>query len=290
MRALAAILPAAISCAAACAAEPAAELVYTVERAEQRVVVRGVRGDDELLYAGFEARPAGVAVDVRSEVGELAMFVEPPTLLYPTGWARDELGAGLELVMVAGTWRGRYAGRELELGLASERTALAAELGASPLGAALRELVPFHAKVRALMAETRWVFTVAALADAALGLDPAAWPRHEDALDLDPPGMLAGDQPGLGMTCATSIRCPGEAPICVTEDHAQTRGFCSRTCSDDRDCSDGSICGLVVGDVPGVSGSLRMCYVPCPGSCPRLLSCVGTFGAPAPSVCAPAQP
>jgi hypothetical protein len=290
MRALTAIVPALLSLLAACAAEPLPDAVYTVERVEQRVLVRGARGDEELLRASFEAQPAGIAVDVQSAAGAFALFVEPPTLLYPTGWARDDRGAGLELAVAESRWRGQYAGRAFELSRASERSALAAELGAAPLGIALRELVPFHAKVRALMAETRPVFIVAALADAALGFEPAAWPRHEDALDLDPPGMLDGDQPGLGMTCASSIRCPGDAPTCVTEDHQQTYGFCSRTCSDDRDCEGGAICGLMVGDVPGVSGELAMCYVPCPGSCPRLLSCVGAFGAPSASVCAPAQP
>ncbi|HWU91242.1 MAG TPA: hypothetical protein VN253_28440 [Kofleriaceae bacterium] len=289
MRARAAIVLASLSLLAACASEPLAEAVYTVERVEQRVLVRGALGDEELLRAGFEAQAAGIAVDVRSPAGAFAIFVEQPARLYPTGWARDAGGAGLELAGSASAWRGQYAGRTFELSTATDREALAAELGAAPLGDVLRELVPFHAKVRALMAETRSVFTVAALADAALGFEPGAWPRHVDALDLEPPGMLAGDQPGLGMTCATSIRCAGDAPICVTEDHQQTFGFCSRTCLDDGDCGDGAVCGLMVGDVPGVSGELRMCYVPCPGSCPRLLQCVGRFGAPAASVCGPVQ-
>lgn len=284
----------ALALLAGCTDEPpgATEAVYTVERVEQRVLVRGTRGGEELLRAGFEVKAAAIAVDVQSSAGAFAMLVELPPLPYPAGWARDDGGAGLELAGAASAsaWRARYAGRAFELGRASDREALAAELGAAPLGSALRELVPFHAKVRALMAETRPVFTVAALADAALGFDPAAWPRHVDALDLEPPGMLGGDRPGLGMTCATSIRCAGDAPICVTEDHAQTFGFCSRTCIDDADCGGGAICGLMVGDIPGVSGTLRMCYVPCPGRCPGLLACVGRFGAPSPSVCGPLQP
>lgn len=275
---------------ASCADAPPSEAEITVSREAARVTVRSALGDEELWRADFEAQPAGIAVEVRAAAGAASLQVAQATPLYPAGFARGEDGAALELTVAGSAWRGRYAGRDFALGRASEREALAAELGAAPLGIALRALVPFHAKVRALMAETRPVFTAAALADAALGFDPDAWPRHTDALDLDPPGMLDGDRPGLGMTCSTKIRCPGDAPICVTEDHAQERGFCSRTCTDDADCGDGAICGLSVGDIPGVEGALRMCYVPCPGSCPQLLQCVGRFGAPAASVCGPAQP
>ena len=80
---------------------------------------------------------------------------------------------------------------------------------------------------------------------------------------------------GFGGTCADSIKCPDDAPICVTPTHDEEYGFCSRECSTDLRCQSpmgDAFCSIVVTDIPGIEGSLQMCAFEC-SHCPANLYC-----------------
>ncbi len=93
---------------------------------------------------------------------------------------------------------------------------------------------------------------------------------------------------GFGGVCASFIKCPDEAPICVTVNHMETYGFCTMTCSDLFDClSDAGVtaCGAEIIDVPGVDGSVRGCSFDCSASgCPAGFTCLTPL-----NICFPLQ-
>lgn len=155
------------------------------------------------------------------------------------------------------------------------------EFAETTVGRTVSALAELHIQVPALMAETEGYFALAAW----VRDDPRdSWPKYSTELDDSPPGWLEGDVLGLGMICASFIRCPGSAPFCVTVDHQQTYGFCSRSCVGDAQCSgarEGGRCDITVSDTPGISGAVRMCVVGCGEGdvCPGRLSCEREPGA-----------
>src|SRR5262245_51743482 len=82
---------------------------------------------------------------------------------------------------------------------------------------------------------------------------------------------------GFGGVCASTIRCPDQAPICATASHMETWGYCTRACVDLFDClSDAGVtsCGADIIDVPGADGPVRGCAFDCSaGGCPDGFSC-----------------
>lgn len=238
---------------------------------------------DPAIGGGFELRPAA----------QLALRPGPLGWKTPAGQlVGPELAAPLDLKAMANgapAWTGSLDGTPYQLWVPAERAALADALAASGLATPLRTVLPYHRHVRAWMAEAAAVFAVAALAEPTTTLEPSSWPAITTADQLDPPGKLAGDSPGLGMTCSTEIRCPPDAPICVTATHEQHYGFCTRACLEHAECERGrGQCGLAVTDIPGVPDGMTTCYLTCAGdgSCPGLLRCTAEFNGQA-GVCAP---
>ena len=91
---------------------------------------------------------------------------------------------------------------------------------------------------------------------------------------------------GFGGTCADSIKCPDDSPICVTPTHDEEYGFCSRECSTDLRCDSAAgdaFCSIIVTDIPGIEGSLQMCAFECT-HCPPNMYCH-----PERKKCVPAQ-
>ena len=260
--------------------------VFTVDRGDLELVLEGWAGEASLLEARIELDGERVNMSYRDDAGrELRATVEiqARSVVRPAA----EVSDGVHVLTLSGPiedgrprWLATLDGVDFDVDLPDQRAALAGALGETEIGAGFLRLLPFRDKVRAKMAETRTLFEVAGLAAAV-----DEWPPlHLDDDDLEPPGMLPGDTPSLGMTCATSIRCPGTAPYCVTPTHDEVHGVCLRTCVDDDDClvADGvGRCGIEVGDVPGVSGTLRMCAIGCADEiCPNLLTCDGGSCAP----------
>ena len=271
--------------AVACADDGAAPI--EVVRQEDHLTVRG---PDLALVA----RLAADRTALRCRLGDGGPdFALAPG---PLGWSAPS-GAIGPLSLSTGSagepaWIAQLDGVDYRLWRDDDRAALAQALAPTALGGELAAALPYHRHARAWMAETRALFAIAALAVAGTDDDPRSWPIVETDLDRDPPGLRPGDRPGLGMTCSTEIRCPGDAPICVTESHEQVHGFCTRACLDDRECDDGGggRCGLAITDVPGVSAGLTGCYLPCGGAvadCPALLACHATYADQPASICAP---
>jgi len=80
---------------------------------------------------------------------------------------------------------------------------------------------------------------------------------------------------GYGSVCASFIRCPPDAPICVTRTHDEVYGYCTRLCGDLFDCvTDAAVYGCVafVTDIPGVDGGAFGCGFDCLG-CPAGFAC-----------------
>ncbi len=159
----------------------------------------------------------------------------------------------------------------------AERDDVVRQIAGGPLGAAFRELAAYRGAVTGHLAEASAVFEVVGLfQEWPDGVEPA-WPALDDPRDTDPPGHLEGDVVGLGMTCSSKIRCPSHAPYCVTADHAEARGVCTRACAADDDCAAPSgigRCSLPVTDIPDVPGSVLACRIECDeGACPGLLLC-----------------
>lgn len=257
----------------------------TVERTGARVEVTGRRQAATTLTISFTLADARLLIAFAdfTRGTRMSMSVESvgATILKPAGTANSaaaELSAEGGVEAGALRWRARFGSQEYDALEPSSRNQLARALAATDLGAALLDLLRMRTKVRARMAEARSAMELAALAvpiDAA-GEDLPAELRGAD--DLQPPGMLTGDTPALGMTCATSIKCPGSAPYCVTPSHAVPFGVCNRSCLDADDCTAPRAvgrCSVDVGDVPGLSGSLRMCDLRCGAqqTCPYLLTC-----------------
>jgi hypothetical protein len=222
---------------------------------DSRVTLQATLGDAALVVAGDVD---GVAFEVRLDDVVAERALSP----------RGELTVGTETIV-------------LDPGEP-------ADLAATEAGAVLAHLWLLQAHVRARMAEMTPLFAVASWTAGGAD-DPASWPELHTPDDIEPPGMMAGDTADLGMTCATTIECPGRAPVCATETHADVHGFCTRACWRDDDCGEGGECALELGDVPGMSKPLRSCMLRCSpeAACPGLLSCGAGFGIPTASVCRP---
>jgi hypothetical protein len=149
----------------------------------------------------------------------------------------------------------------------------------------LAAVAPYREAIEARLSEAAPVFVVVGLFQAwPDGVEPA-WPVLDDPRDRDPPGHLAGDLVGLGMTCSAAIRCPDSAPYCVTVDHGATFGVCTRACASDAACGDDRRCAQPVVDIPDVSDSVLTCEIDCAAAaCPGLLAC-----SPATAVCEATQ-
>ena len=229
-----------------------------------------------------EVRRTGVAIDVvwdraavtlDATLGEVAIAIDavatgpgvPVTAVVTVGAATFAVRNDL-VVIDDVTYR---------LGVWQERNQVVAVLAAGPIGPALVALAPYRTAIEAHLAEAAPVFAVVALFQAwPDGVEPP-WPALDDPRDVEPPGHLAGDLVGLGMTCATHIRCPSSAPFCVTVDHGATYGVCTRACASDAACAiAGGRCAQPVIDIPDVPGAVLTCDIACvAGACPGLLAC-----------------
>ncbi len=257
----------------------------TVERTGARVEVVGRIGSATTLDISFTLSDSRILVGFADYTRgtQMSMSVESAaaTILKPGGSAATmaaELAVEGGVEAGAPRWHARLGMEEYDPLEAGSRNRLARALAATDLGAALLDLLRVRTKVRARMAEARSAMELAALATPVDDSGENLPAELKDADDLRPPGMLAGDTPGLGMTCASSIKCSGSAPYCVTPSHAVRYGVCNRACLDGDDCNAPGVtgrCSVDVGDVPGVSGSLRMCDLRCGAqqSCPYLLTC-----------------
>jgi hypothetical protein len=150
---------------------------------------------------------------------------------------------------------------------ADDRSKVAERLSSTVYRAAFDTFAPYRTALVARVPASKRIFDLFA---PLIGID-AAWPNLDEPDDLNPPGMIEGDSPGLGMRCASSIKCPNPAPFCVTANHEETYGFCTRACETTEDCAgavgaaNGAfLCNLPVSDVPGVPTSIRACAKPSP--------------------------
>jgi len=148
---------------------------------------------------------------------------------------------------------------------------LASALSRTELGYVLAELLRYEGVFLARMPDLRPAFFLARLA---VDHAPSAIELNDDRT---PPGMIVGDTPGLGMTCADNIKCPSSAPYCVKEQHEDRYGSCTRLCLTSDDCRSGVVagaCSLPVNDIPGITGYHVGCAIPCSHhACPGLLGC-----------------
>ncbi len=246
------------------------EVIDDVRRVGSSVEVVRSRGGVELLRISVDARADGVTLAAR---GAHALAIDaiatapgvPITATLRAGAAvlevRNDLVVQGNEVLRLRDWR--------------ERNQLVAQLG--PIAPALAMVAPYRAAIEARLAEATPLFTAVGLFQAwPDGVEPA-WPALDDPRDRAPPGQLAGDVVGLGMTCSAMVRCPNAAPYCVTRDHATTYGVCTRACASDAACAvAGGIgrCTQPVIDIPDVAGPLLTCEIGCAGSaCPGLLAC-----------------
>jgi hypothetical protein len=252
---------AAVFALAGCAA-PAEDDAIVIRRVEARV----------------EVRRAGLAIDVAAGA-RIAL-----TATWPGGaLAIDAAATGPGVPITASVHAGDGAleirndlviagDATYRLSVASERDAVVGGLDPA-LAAALAEVAPYREAIEARLAEAAPVFAAVGLFQAWPGGVEPAWPRLEDPRDATPPGQLAGDVTGLGMTCASDIRCPDSAPFCVTRDHGQAFGVCTRACADDAACGAGH-CTQPVIDIPDVTGAVLTCELDCATSaCPGRLAC-----------------
>lgn len=249
-----------------------------VTRVEDGVVIAGVLGKRE-LDGRVELAGDRVRVDLWVGDDSLVIDVEARSLstLPPAGTAEGG-GARLEvespIVEGEAHWTADLDGASWPV----DHPELVEAVSSGPLGTLLAAWTPLRIKVGALLPEADTSFSVAGLChDGQLGCASLPAP-HVVPGDLNPPGQLAGDVIGLGMTCSPSIRCPGQAPICVTADHATEYGMCTRACIADSDCSPQTgegRCTLDVYDIPDVTGSVRSCDIDCDedGGCPGLMTC-----------------
>jgi hypothetical protein len=253
----------------AASVEPAA---VEIARRERSLSVRTAGGLALDLDAGDEltldaAGPDEVAV--RFELDAEAAATAPGVPVTATALARQ------------GDREATFALRSglLELGpdlySGADRDLVVAALADTPLGAALRALAPYRDAALAHLPEVAPLFELVGFFQAWGGEEEPAWPRFADARDDDPPGHLDGDLVGLGMTCSSAIRCPSFAPFCVSRDHDEPHGFCTRACTDDAQCGDvaGARCSLPVIDIPDVSVPVMACAIDCASPCPGLLTC-----------------
>lgn len=154
-----------------------------------------------------------------------------------------------------------------------ERNTVVASL-AAPITRAFAVVAPYREAIVSRLAEAAPVFEAVALYQAWPDSNPPPWPALDDPRDRDPPGHLAGDVVGLGMTCSASIRCPDSAPYCITPGHGATFGVCTRACASDAACGDHALCDQPVIDIPDVSVPVLTCAIRCgSAACPGLLAC-----------------
>jgi hypothetical protein len=166
-----------------------------------------------------------------------------------------------------------------------ERNLVVASLATGPIAPALAAVAPYRTAIEARLAEAAPALVAVGLFQAwPDGVEPP-WPVLDDPRDREPPGHLAGDLVGVGMTCSAAIRCPNSAPYCVTIDHGATFGVCTRACASDAACGSDGRCAQPVVDIPDVSDSVLTCAIDCAaGACPGLLAC-----SPATAVCEATQ-
>jgi len=263
--------------------------VIDVRRIEARIEVRRTRDGVEVMRLGVELAGSKLALSAQTPAGRLAIDAVATGPGVPiTAMLRAErdgdarsLAITNDLVVIGDT--------AFRLAVPGERDVVVAELAAGPISAALREVAPYRDAVVARLAEAAPVFVAIGLFESSSG--GAAWPALDDPRDLEPPGRLADDVVGLGMTCSSQIRCPNQAPFCVTVDHTRTYGFCTRACLSDAACAvDGGVgrCALSVRDIPDVAVAVLACRVDClADACPGLLACGATGGT---CLAAPGQP
>jgi hypothetical protein len=155
-----------------------------------------------------------------------------------------------------------------------ERNLVVATLADGPIAPALAAVAPYRTAIEAHLAEAAPALVAVGLFQPwPDGVEPA-WPGLDDPRDLDPPGHLAGDLVGLGMTCSEMIRCPSSAPYCVSVDHGATFGVCTRACASDDACGAHGRCAQPVVDIPDVTDAVLTCQIDCAaGACPGLLAC-----------------
>ena len=265
---------------AACAEIPDAPVdVIDVRRIGARVEMHRTRDGTEVMSLGVELAASKLALVARTPGGQLAIdavATGPGVPITAVLRAERDGDAGAlaitnDLVVMGDT--------AFRLSVPAERDAVVDWLGAGPIGPALRDVAPYRDAVVSRLAEAAPLFVAVGLFQPFAG---AAWPALDDPRDVDPPGHLAGDVVGLGMTCSSQIRCPNEAPFCVTVDHARTYGFCTRACLSDAACTvAGGVgrCALSVRDIPDVASSVLACRVDClADACPGLLACGASGG------------
>jgi hypothetical protein len=245
-----------------------------VERTDDRVTVTATRGAETARLAEFTLTDGGVTLAYDDGVRlDMRAALPRPRPYRATG----EAGSGSQRLTVESgiadgrvTWTATLDGQRYEL-LGGGRGDCAQALAPTPLGGAFAGLLRFNDAVTGKMAETRGLFELALLSTADDRLPPQATGTES------PIGMLSGDTPALGMTCSEDIQCPASAPYCVTADHTERFGICTRSCVLDADCVSArgrGRCGSLVGDVPGVY-PIRMCELACGSdlACPGLLRC-----------------
>jgi hypothetical protein len=253
--------------------------VIDIRRIDARVEARRSRGATEMMSLDVELASPSVSLVADTPSGRLAIDAVatgpgvPITATLRVAREGDGATASLAITNDLAT----VGGATLRLAVPDERGAVVAHLAEGPIGLALREVAPYRDAVVSRMAEAAPLFVAVGLFQhRPAGVEPA-WPALDDPRDLDPPGHVRGDAVGLGMTCSSQIRCPNRAPFCVTIDHEQTYGFCTRTCLSDAACGvEGGLgrCALSVRDVPDVPGAVLACRVDClADSCPGLLVC-----------------
>jgi hypothetical protein len=246
----------------------------SVERADDRVTVTATRDAETVLTADFTLTTEGVILAYDDGVRlDMRATLPRPRPYRATGEAssgpqRLTVESGLSDAMV--TWTATLDSQRYEL-LGDTRRDCADALSPTPLGGALGRLLQLHDAVTGKMAETRGLFELALLST-----PDDVYPSQ--ATDTEPPiGILPGDTPALGMTCSEDIQCPASAPFCVTANHDERFGSCTRSCVLDDDCLSTrgrGHCGSLVGDIPGVH-PIRMCELSCGAdlACPGLLQC-----------------
>ncbi len=204
--------------------------------------------------------------------------------------------SGTESLVITKDAKATFNEVDYDLTIVSERNALTTALSGTALSTVFQRMLPFRTAVRAHMAQSTAVFEFAALALPASVTGAVDWPAdHLEPADVNPPGLLAGDTIGLGMTCSTQIECPNSAPYCTTQNETQARGFCSRSCLNDDDCATSmgrGVCQLQITDVPNVMGAVQVCAIECASAaCPALLTCSAHLhDAAMPDLCFPPQP
>jgi hypothetical protein len=260
------------ACVAACVAPTEDPVDIDIRRVDARVEVRRLA---QALRIDVEAT-AGRLV-LTAEAGDLSLAIEavatgPGVPITATVRAARADGTAAELALRNGLVA--LGGITYRLGAWRERNLVVASLADGPIAPALAAVAPYRTAIEARLAEAAPALVVIGLFQAwPDGVEPA-WPSLDDPRDQDPPGHLAGDIVGLGMTCSEQIRCPNSAPYCITVDHGMTFGVCTRACASDAACGAGGRCAQPVIDIPDVSGVVLTCALDCvAGACPGLLAC-----------------